>query len=187
MNKKVDIFIRNNPLWAKEFARLREIILEENFEETLKWGKPAYRYNNENILLIHGFKEYCAILFFNGSTLDDSQKLLVAQTANVVSARQIRFNSLSSIKENEKALRELIAQSRKNTKSNDIIKAKIEVPTAIADELSKTPGLLEAFLTLSPGKQRGYLLHFSSGKKPITLTNRVNKNSKNIFEQKPFN
>ena len=187
MNKRVDIFIKSNPQWANEFTELRKLILEYNFEETLKWGKPTYRINNENILLLHGFKDYCAILFFKGSTLDDPEKLLVAQTPNVVMARQIRFTSCSSIKSSEKALRKIINQAKESINSHNSITLKPIIPTAISQELDKIPGLLEAFQALSPGKQRGYLLHFLAAKKPLTLTNRINNNSQKIFDKKSFN
>ena len=189
MNTRVDAFIRINPHWADEFNYLRNILLENNFFETLKWGKPTYQYQGKNVILLHAFKDYIAILFLEGSSLQDPNSLLTQQTPNTILPRQFRFQNLSEIKKQLPQVQEFINQTLELPPN--LVRAKpasqLEFNSAIKKELEATQGLLGAFLNLSPGKQRGYLLHFSNAVKAETLAARVKKASAAIFAGKPFN
>lgn len=188
MNPKVDWFFNKDTKWKKEYAELREIALECGLTEELKWGCPCYTYKGNHIVLIHGFKSYCAYLFHKGVLLEDPKNILIQQTENVQSARQIRFAGLKEIDEMRDVLKAYVLEAV------DVEKAGIEVPMKettefeVAEEfqqkLDESPDLKKAFEALTPGRQRGYLLHFSGAKQSKTRTRRVAKNIPRILEGK---
>lgn len=178
-NPKVEWFFEKPSKWQKEYRQLRNIILECGLEEELKWGKPCYTLQGKNVLLIHGFKNYCAILFHKGTLLQDAEHILVQQTEHVQAARQIRFSSLQEIIQLQQVLKQYIYEAIA------VEEAGLEVPMkqtrefAMAEEfqtaLVEVAGLKKAFEALTPGRQRGYLLYFSAAKRAETRLNRVKK------------
>ena len=187
-NPKVDWFFNKATRWQKEYEQLRTIGLDTGLTEELKWGCPCYIFEKKNIVLIHGFKEYCAFLFFKGALLKDSKGILIQQTENVQAARQIRFTNLDEIVKMEPILKTYIKEAIK------VEKAGLKVPLKKASEfympeefkivLDATPKLKKAFYALTPGRQRGYLLYFSSAKQPKTRESRVEKYVKKILDGK---
>jgi uncharacterized protein YdeI (YjbR/CyaY-like superfamily) len=179
MNPKVDWYFNKADKWQKELAQLRTIILDCGLIEELKWGVPCYTFQKSNIVLIHDFKEYCAILFHKGVLLNDTNGILIQQTENVQSARQIRFTSLRQIIEMEPILKTYIYEAIEVEKAG--LKVELKKPTEfkMAEEfqikLAETPALKAAFDALTPGRQRGYLLHFSAPKQSKTRESRVEK------------
>jgi uncharacterized protein YdeI (YjbR/CyaY-like superfamily) len=188
MNSKVDGFINNSKKWQEEYKQLRKIILECQLTEELKWGVPCYTFNGSNIALIHGFKEYCAILFVKGALLKDAEGILITQTENVQSARQIRFTSVQEIVELEPALKAYIFEAIEVEKSGLKVAYKKATEFPIADEFQKKldeiPDLVSAFYALTPGRQRAYLLFFSAPKQPKTREARVEKYLQQILNGK---
>lgn len=179
MNKRVDIFIRNAPQWQDEFSLLRELALKSGLTEDLKWGHPCYTLDNANVFLIHGFKKYCAIAFFKGSLMKDPQKILIQQTENVQSSRQIRFTSLAEIKKMQKIINSYMAQAiaieKAGLKAEFTKTAELVMPVEIELALKKLPGLAPAFKKLTPGRKRAYVLHFSAAKQQKTMEARVER------------
>jgi uncharacterized protein YdeI (YjbR/CyaY-like superfamily) len=179
MNPKVDFFFEKDSPWQKEFQKLRTICLDCGLEEELKWGQPCYRYNDANIVLIHGFKEYCALLFFKGALLNDPQGILIQQTENVQSARQIRFTGTKEIVGQKASLKAYIYEAIEVEKAGLQVKLKKPSEFKMAEEfqkkLDKRPALEKAFHALTPGRQRAYLLHFSQPKQSKTREARVEK------------
>ncbi len=179
MNPKVDFFFNKNSKWQEEYELLRTIILDTGLNEELKWGKPCYTFSGNNIVLIHGFKYYCALLFHKGVLLKDPDEILVQQTKNVQAARQIRFTSAQQIIEMKAILRAYIFEAVEVEKAGLEVKLKKTSEFEMADEfqekLDELPELKEAFESLTPGRQRGYLLHFSGAKKSKTRSSRVEK------------
>jgi uncharacterized protein YdeI (YjbR/CyaY-like superfamily) len=165
--------------WEEEIRRLRAIALACDLTEELKWGCPCYTLDGRNIVLIHAFKEYCALLFFKGALLKDSRGILVRQTQNVQAARQIRFTSLREVVQLERAVRayilDAVAVEKAGLKVALKKTAEFSMPEEFAAKLRELPALKEAFRALTPGRQRGYLLHFSSAKQAATRTARVAK------------
>lgn len=188
MNPKVDWFFEKDTPWKKEYQKLRSIILDCDLIEELKWGCPCYTFDNRNIVLIHGFKEYCALLFFKGAIMRDPKKILIQQTENVQSARQIRFTDLKEITKLEKQLKAYIYEAIRVEESGEKVKLKKTTAYAIPEEfqskLDKMPKLKKAFEALTPGRQRGYLLYFSSAKQAKTRESRVEKSMARILEGK---
>ena len=188
MNPKVDWFFEKDSNWQNEYARLRKIALDCGLSEELKWGCPCYTFQNSNIVLIHGFKEYCAFLFFKGALLKDTDGLLIQQTKNVQSARQIRFTSVGEIKKNEKILKAYIYQAIEVEKAGLKVKLKrttdFEIPEEFQKVLNKNATLQNAFNTLTPGRQRAYLFYFSSAKQSKTREARIEKYSPKILDGK---
>jgi uncharacterized protein YdeI (YjbR/CyaY-like superfamily) len=188
MNPKVDWFFSKTTKWQNEYKELRRIILECDLIEELKWGQPCYLFENKNIVLIHGFKDYCAVLFFKGSLLKDKKKILVQQTENVQAARQIRFTSLQQIVKMEKTLKDYIYEAVKVEEAGLKVEFKetkeFAVPEEFQTKLDKMPSLKKAFYDLTPGRQRGYLLHFGSAKQSKTREARVEKYIEKILEGK---
>ena len=178
-NPKVDWYFDKAEKWQKEVKKLRKIALECRLTEDLKWGCPCYTYEGSNIVLIHDFKEYCAYLFFKGTLLKDTHNILVQQTKNVQSARQIRFTNAKEITELEKILKAYINEAIEIEKAGlkvDFKKTKeYEVPEEFQTKLESLPKLKKAFYALTPGRQRGYLLYFSSAKQAKTREARVEK------------
>lgn len=190
-NPKVDEFIRNSGTWQKEFTELRRIILDCDLIEELKWGVPTFTWNKKNVVLIHGFKEYCAILFVKGALLKDPKGVLIQQTENVQAARQIRFTSVREIIEIEPILKAYIQEAIEVEKSGLKIDYKEATEFAIPDEFQKkldeNSELETAFYALTPGRQRAYLLFFAAPKQSQTREARIEKFTQHILEGKGLN
>lgn len=191
MNPKVDFFFNKAEKWQEEYKKLRMIILDCGLTEELKWGVPCYTYKKSNIILIHGFKEYCAVLFHKGALLKDTDGILIQQTENVQAARQVRFTHVQEIVDMEATLRAYIYEAIEVEKEGikvDFKKTKeFEVPEEFQQILSDNPDLKAAFESLTPGRQRGYLLHFSSAKQSKTRESRIEKCMPLIFDGKGLN
>nr|MCS3816187.1 uncharacterized protein YdeI (YjbR/CyaY-like superfamily) [Mucilaginibacter sp. X4EP1] len=179
MNPKVNFFFDKAKQWQEEYEKLRTIALNCGLTEELKWGCPCYSLNKQNIVLIHGFKEYCAFLFFKGALLNDAHGILIQQTENVQSARQVRFINLQEIFELETALKEYIYEAIEVEKAGLKVELKKTEDFKVAEEfqykLDHIPALKTAFEALTPGRQKGYLLYFSQAKQAKTRQDRVEK------------
>jgi uncharacterized protein YdeI (YjbR/CyaY-like superfamily) len=188
MNPKVDFYFNKAGNWQKELEQLRTIVLDCGLTEELKWGVPCYTFEKSNIVLIHVFKEYCALLFFKGALLDDPNGILVQQTENVQAARQIRFTNVREIVEMQSILKAYIYEAIEVEKAGLKVPLKKSTEFAIAEEfqkkLDKTPALKTAFAALTPGRQRAYLLHFSAPKQSKTREARVEKCMQQILDGK---
>ncbi|OPB99143.1 hypothetical protein BAS10_05630 [Elizabethkingia meningoseptica] len=191
MNPKTDFFFDQSEKWQKEFEKLRAIILDTGLDEELKWGCPCYTYHGRNIVLIHGFKEYCAILFFKGALLNDTGKILIQQSENVQAARQIRFTNQEEISKLEKEIKLYVYEALEVEKSGVKVPMKTTKEFEIAEEfqhkLNTDTVLKEAFEALTPGRQRAYLLYFSSAKQPKTRESRIEKCIPQILTGKGLN
>ena len=191
MNPKVDFFFTKAEKWQEEFAKLRMIVLDCGLTEELKWGVPCYTFQNSNIVLIHGFKEYCALLFHKGALLQDPNGLLIQQTANVQAARQIRFTSVSEIVELEPLLKayieDAIAVENAGLQVDFKKTTEFSMPEEFINQLEEVPGLQDAFDALTPGRQRAYLLYFSAPKQSKTRVARIEKWIQPILEGKGLN
>jgi uncharacterized protein YdeI (YjbR/CyaY-like superfamily) len=191
MNPKVDFFFNKAKQWQKEFEKLRMIVLDCGLTEELKWGNPCYTYDEANIVLIHGFKEYCALLFMKGALLNDADGVLIQQTENVQAARQIRFTSVRQILEMEPILKayiyEAIEVEKAGLKVNLKKTTEFNMPEEFQTKLEETPALKVAFESLTPGRQRAYLLHFSAPKQSKTREARIEKNLQQILNGKGLN
>jgi uncharacterized protein YdeI (YjbR/CyaY-like superfamily) len=191
MNPKVDFFFDKAKQWQKEFEKLRAIALDTGLEEELKWGCPCYTYQEKNIFLIHGFKEYCAILFFKGALLNDTDNILIQQTENVQAARQIRFTGLKEIVDLEKIIKTYMYEALEVEKSGIKVPMKktkeFEMPEEFQKRLDENLLLKEAFEGLTPGRQRAYLLYFSSAKQSRTREARIEKYIPEILNGKGLN
>jgi uncharacterized protein YdeI (YjbR/CyaY-like superfamily) len=188
MNPKVDWFFSKDTKWQKEYEKLRTIILDCGLIEELKWGCPCYTFENTNIVLIHGFKEYCALLFFKGALLNDPNGILVQQTKNVQSARQIRFTNTREIAKMEKILKAYVYEAIEVERAGLTVKLKktadFKVPGEFQNKLNKIPSLKKAFDALTPGRQRAYIFYFSQPKLSKTRESRVEKYMKQILNGK---
>jgi uncharacterized protein YdeI (YjbR/CyaY-like superfamily) len=188
MNPKVDFFFNKAKKWQEEYEKLRMIVLGCGLTEELKWGCPCYTFNNQNIVLIHGFKEYCAFLFFKGALLADPNGMLIQQTENVQSARQVRFSNALEIMEMEPILKTYIYEAIEVEKAGLKVEFKKTAEFKVADEfqikLDKIPALKTAFEALTPGRQRGYNLYFSAPKQSKTREARVEKYMPQIMNGK---
>jgi uncharacterized protein YdeI (YjbR/CyaY-like superfamily) len=188
MNPKVDWFFSKPSQWQKEYKALREIILSCDLVEELKWGQPCYTYNKVNIVLIHGFKDYCALLFMKGALLKDPKKVLIQQTENVQSARQIRFTSVQQITKMKATIKAYVYEAVKVEESGAKVELKttkeFPMPAEFKTKLDKSAALKKAFYALTPGRQRGYLLYFSSAKQAKTREQRIEKYAPQILEGK---
>jgi uncharacterized protein YdeI (YjbR/CyaY-like superfamily) len=191
MDPKVDRFISKARKWQEEFEKLRMIILDCPLAEEMKWGQPCYTYQKKNIVLMHGFKDYCALLFFKGALLTDPRHILVQQTENVQGPRQVRFTSVRQIVDLEPVLKTYILEAIENEKSGLKVAMKKTRDFPVAEEfqqrLDKTPALKKAFHALTPGRQRGYLLYFSAAKQSRTRALRVEKSIPQILAGKGWN
>lgn len=191
MNPKIDAFLKDAEKWQAEFKKLRSICLGRGLTEELKWGKPCYSCEGANVVLIHGFKEYCALLFFKGVLLKDRQKILIQQTDNVQGARQVRFTDVRQIEEKERILQAYIDEAIEVEKAGTQVKLKKTSEFSVAEEfqnkLNEMPALKKAFEALTPGRQRGYLLYFSAPKQSKTREARVEKCAKQILKGKGLN
>ena len=179
MNPKVDWFFDKPTQWQEEYEKLRLICLDCGLTEDLKWGQPCYTLNNANIVLIHGFKEYCALLLFKGALLNDPNGILVQQTENVQLPRQIRFTSAEEIVKLEPVLKAYIHNAIEVEKAGLKVELKktkdFAVPEEFQTKLDGSPLLKAAFEALTPGRQRNYLFHFSKPKLSKTREERVEK------------
>jgi uncharacterized protein YdeI (YjbR/CyaY-like superfamily) len=185
-NPKVEFFFNNDKKWQAEFKKLRTIILGCDLTEELKWGVPTYTFQESNVVLIHGFKEYCAILFVKGALLKDAKGILIQQTKNVQSARQIRFTNIKEVVKLEPTLkayiREAIEIEKAGLKVNYKKTSEYSIPREFQNKLDTMPALKEAFYALTPGRQRGYLYYFSQPKLSKTRDARVEKSIDLILE-----
>lgn len=188
MNPKVDWYFSKNKKWQEEIRQLRTIVLDCDLVEVLKWGCPCYQFEKKNIVLIHVFKEYCAFLFFKGALLRDKKGILVQQTENVQAARQIRFTSVQQIVKMKKILKDYIYEAVEVEEAGLKVPLKktkeFAMPEEFQKKLDKTPALKKAFEALTPGRQRGYLLHFSSAKQSKTREARIEKYLPQIMDGK---
>jgi uncharacterized protein YdeI (YjbR/CyaY-like superfamily) len=188
MNPKVDWFFEKATKWQKEFQKLRSIILDCDLTEELKWGQPCYTFEKKNIVLIHGFKEYCALLIFKGALLKDPKGILIQQTENVQAARQIRFRSVKEIGKLEKTLKAYMYEAVKAEVAGVKVDFKktsdFKVPEEFQKKLSKNAALKKAFNSLTPGRQRGYLFYFSQAKQRKTREARIEKYMNKILSGK---
>jgi uncharacterized protein YdeI (YjbR/CyaY-like superfamily) len=191
MNPKVDFFFNKAKKWQKEFKKLRAIILDCQLTEELKWGVPCYTFQKSNIVLIHGFKEYCAILFVKGALLKDDKGVLIQQTENVQAARQIRFTDVSEIVEMEPILKAYIQEAIQveiaGLKVNLKKPSEFTMPDELISKLEEVPGLQDAFDALTPGRQRAYILYFSQPKQSKTREARIEKCTPQILKGKGLN
>ena len=191
MNPKVDWFFTKETKWQKEYEQLRTIVLDCGLTEELKWGCPCYLFGKSNIVLIHGFKEYCALLFFKGALLSDANGMLIQQTENVQSARQVRFTNVREIVKLEKTLKAYIYEAIEVEKAGLKVKLKktseYKIPEEFQKKLDKTPALKTAFDALTPGRQRAYIFHFSQPKQSKTRESRIEKCMSQILQGKGLN
>ena len=191
MNPKVDWYFAKHKEWQEEIETLRTLVLECGLAEELKWGCPCYTFEGRNIVLIHVFKDYCALLFFKGALLKDTKKVLVRQTQNVQAARQIRFTDLREVSKAKTTLKSYIKEAVQVEKAGLKVEFKkaseFKVPEEFQKKLDKTPALKTAFNALTPGRQRGYILHFAQAKLSKTRESRIEKCMKQILAGKGLN
>ncbi len=190
-NLKVEAFMQREKKWKDEFELLREIIHECDLEEDYKWMHPCYTLKGKNVVLIHGFKEYCALLFHKGSLLKDPEKLLIQQTKNVQAARQLRFTNVDQIKEQRDIIKAYVEEAIELEKSGAKVELKkteeYEMPVELQEQLDQNSNLKEAFYNLTPGRQRQYIYYISQAKRPATCVSRVEKYIDHILDGKGLN
>lgn len=190
-NPKVDFFFEKDGQWSKEYDKLRKIVLACGLDEQLKWGQPCYMHGGSNIVLIHGFKEYCALLFFKGALMTDGEGLLIQQTANVQSARQMRFTDAKEITKLAATIKSYIydAIAVEDAGLKVTLKKVTEypVPKEFQQVLDKNKKLKTAFEALTPGRQRAYLLHFAAPKQTKTREARIEKATPDILAGRGLN
>ena len=187
-NPTVDRYFTKAEKWREESEKLRSIILACGLAEELRWGKPCYTFEKSNIVLIHGFKEYCALLFFKGALLKDPKGILVQQTENVQAARQVRFTNVREIVRMAATIKAYIKEAIEVEKAGLKVSyketAEFKMPDEFRSKLAKSTALKTAFAALTPGRQRGYLLYFSSAKQSETRQARVEKCMQQILDGK---
>jgi uncharacterized protein YdeI (YjbR/CyaY-like superfamily) len=188
MNPKVDFYFRKASKWQEEFNQLRTIVLDCQLNEELKWGCPCYTFQKKNIVLIHGFKDYCALLFFKGALLNDTHNILIQQTENVQAARQIRFTNIREVVKMKTVLKAYIYEAIEVEKAGLRVDYKktpeIKIPEEFKKKLKVNSGLKKAFDLLTPGRQRAYILYFSAPKLSKTRESRVEKSVQQILDGK---
>jgi uncharacterized protein YdeI (YjbR/CyaY-like superfamily) len=186
MNPKVDAFLKRQDKWRVEFEKLREILLGSGLTEELKWGQPCYALDGKNVALIHGFKDYCAILFNKGALLGDPKGVLIQQTKNVQAARQIRFTSVHEVAKLEKTVKAYVREAIEIERAGLKVQLKktedLELPEEFEAKLAANAKVKVAFAALTPGRQRAYILHFSQPKLSTTRAARVQKHIPRILE-----
>lgn len=191
MNNEVDAYISKAGKWSKAVEKLRAIVLDCRLTEVLKWGVPCYTYQNSNIVLIHVFKEYCALLFFKGALLNDNAGILIRQTENVQAGRQIRFTNVKEIIELEPVIKTYIYEAVEIEKAGLKVNFKKTAEYSVPDEfqivIDKSSALKTAFYSLTPGRQRAYLLYFSAPKQSKTRSARIEKCTQQILNGKGLN
>jgi uncharacterized protein YdeI (YjbR/CyaY-like superfamily) len=190
-NQKVNFFFSDKSKWQKEYMLLRSIALECPVTEELKWGCPCYTTEGKNIVLIHGFKEYCALLFFKGAVMKDPKKILIVQSENTQATRQIRFTNIKEIEQLKTTIKNYIKEAIELEKSGVKVEfkktAEYKMVEEFEQELKKNPKLKKAFESLTPGRQRAYLLFFSSAKQSTTRLARIKKCTPDILAGKGLN
>ena len=190
-NPKVDALLRRATKWKEEFETLRTIVLDCQLTEEVKWYQPCYTFQKRNIVLIHGFKEYCALLFFKGVLLKDPKRILIQQTENVQAGRQIRFTNVREIIKLKPDLQVYIREAIEVEKAGFEVSYKktseFKIPEEFRDRLKESPALKKAFDALTPGRQRGYLLYFSAAKQSKTRESRIEKCTPQILNGKGLN
>jgi uncharacterized protein YdeI (YjbR/CyaY-like superfamily) len=191
LHPKVDTFLAKSKKWQQEMELLRAIILECKLDEDYKWMHPCYSFKGNNIVLIHGFKEYCALLFFKGVLLKDKKGVLIQQTENVQDRRQIRFTKIADITLLKKIIKEYILEAIALEKAGAKVEFKktseFKMPEEFKNALKAMPVLKTAFNALTPGRQRGYLLYFAAAKQAATREARIKKYMPNILNGKGLN
>ena len=191
INPKVDFYFTKAGKWEKEVEQLRMIAIDCGLSEELKWGCPCYTYQNSNIVLIHTFKQYCALLFFKGALLNDANNILIQQTENVQAARQIRFTNLAEIVKMKATLKVFIYEAIEVEKAGLKVNLKktreYKIPEEFQKKLDENRDLKTAFESLTPGRQRGYLLYFSAPKQSKTRESRIEKSIPQILIGKGLN
>jgi uncharacterized protein YdeI (YjbR/CyaY-like superfamily) len=172
--------------WSAEYAALRKLCLASGLNEGLKWGQACYELAGHNVVLIHGFKDYCALLFMKGALLKDPNGILIQQTKNVQAGRHLRFASLADINKQKATIKAYIEEAIAVEKSGAKVKmksvAQFDVPAELRERMDADPELAEAFHALTPGRQKGYLLHFSEAKQAATRAARVEKHAPRILK-----
>jgi uncharacterized protein YdeI (YjbR/CyaY-like superfamily) len=188
MNPKVDWFFDKSTKWQEAYQELRDLALSFDLTEELKWGCPCYTIGKSNIFLIHGFKDYCALLFMQGALLKDTKNILIQQTENVQSARQIRFANVEEVLKNKSTIKSYIKEAIGLDKAGHKVELKktteFKMPEEFQSALNEMLELKTAFEALTPGRQRGYLLYFSSAKQSKTRNERVEKYIPKILDGK---
>ncbi len=188
MNPKVDFFFGKPGKWQEEYGRLRTIVLDCGLTEELKWGCPCYTFQKKNVVLIHGFKEYCALLFFKGALLKDARRILIQQTKNVQAARQIRFTNVRKIVKAAPILKAYIGEAIEVEKAGLKVQLKktadFKIPEEFQNKLNTLPALKTAFDALTPGRQRAYIFYFSQPKQSKTRESRVEKYMQQVLKGK---
>lgn len=186
INPKVDAYLAREKTWREEFTALRAIMRDFDLSEEFKWGHPCYALDKTNIVLMHGFKEYCALLFFKGALMKDPSGILIQQTENVQAARQIRFTSADEIKRMANMLKSYVQEAIEVEKAGLKVefKKEFEIPEEFQSELDQRSDLKKAFDALTPGRQRAYILYFSGAKQAKTRQARVEKYIPQILEGK---
>ena len=191
MNPKVDEFLSKAQKWQEEFEKLRMIILDCDLTEELKWGVPCYTFQKKNVVLIHGFKEYCALLFIKGALLHDTQGILIQQTENVQAGRQIRFTNAQEIVAMETILKAYINEALEVEKSGLEVNFKKNtefiIPEELQNKFNESSAFKNAFEALTPGRQRAYIFYFSQPKQSKTRESRVEKCMQQILNGKGLN
>ncbi|WP_257350681.1 DUF1801 domain-containing protein [Pseudalkalibacillus decolorationis] len=191
MNPKVDEYLSKATKWKEEYEKLRNIVLDCELTEEFKWMHPCYTFEKRNIVLIHGFKEYCALLFHKGALLQDAHGILIQQTENVQAARQIRFTNVQEIVEMEPILKAYIHEAIEVEKAGLEVNFKKNteyiIPEELQNKFDEIPALKTAFEALTPGRQRAYILYFSQPKQSRTRESRVEKCMEKILNGKGLN
>lgn len=191
MNPKVNFYFNKAEKWREEMERLRTIVLGCGLTEELKWGVPCYTFQKSNIVLIHAFKEYCAVLFFKGVLLNDANGILVQQTENTQAARQIRFTDIREIVKMKIILKayvyEAIEMEKAGLKVNLKKTTELPIPEEFQNKLDEIPALKTAFKALTPGRQRAYILYFSAPKQSKTRESRIEKCMRQVLDGKGLN
>ena len=191
MNPKVDFYFNKAKQWQEELGKLRAVVLGCQLSEELKWGVPCYTFQKRNVVLIHAFKEYCALLFFKGALLKDPNSILIQQTKNTQATRQIRFTSTREIVKMKTVLKAYIQEAIEIEKAGLKVSYKktseFAIPEEFQNKLDEVPALKTAFNALTPGRQRAYVLYFSAPKQSKTRESRVEKSMQKILIGKGLN
>ena len=191
MNSSADFYFHKAMKWQEELKQLRRLILDCGLTEELKWGAPCYTFQKSNIVLLHVFKEYCAVLFFKGALLKDDRRMLIRQTENVQAARQVRFTSIGEVAKLEPLLKSYIHEAVEVEKAGLKVKfrkvAEYKMPAEFQAKLEERPALKHAFEALTPGRQRAYILYFSAARQSTTRVSRIEKNMQRMLDGKGLN